>query len=374
MSAGEHLRVRPVLVASALAIVLALGGCASAEVSSDAFCDALESHRVSYQDQIAASRAWNVFPEPDETVELSSVQAMWKELAEIAPADVKEDLESIVKTWDSQTVETLDEALFSSIAEGTKSRGYLTRIDAYVKDNCAGDYTVELSQYRPDAEEPTAAPVEVEAPQDGISYSVVASLTHAAGYTATLDVSITAPAGWVGDITQAPPGFSDYHLDSETRIVVKNTTEGRDTPAGIQVDLLALYPIDTGLCVDSGVRQVDGFTSQRKEIGVITSPSGGTWCAIEIFSAADSGQGVPVAGELRIGSYSTGQSTSAAELLGLAEGDAASVALNSPSAIAAALHEEASFAPADGCLVGLQYPIGATKQYRVIDSTHVLCQ
>lgn len=74
------------------------------------------------------------------------------------------------------------------------------------------------------------------------------SITHAEGYTAEVvvtELTITA----VADVSNAPPGFADITLGTDGLVTILNTTEGRNLPTGMNMDIMFPLPLDSPTCV-----------------------------------------------------------------------------------------------------------------------------
>lgn len=133
----------------ALLLVLPLAACGDGR-SPEAFCSTMETHKERYL--AATDVALGNVERGDELgllaggaqmiTAIGDLQVMWKDLAEVAPDDIRTDVEVIRDT----TQEQLDAAkggdplamLSSGLVTGFTSAGSYQRVDAFVREHCDG--------------------------------------------------------------------------------------------------------------------------------------------------------------------------------------------------------------------------------------------
>jgi len=144
----------PTVIAFALTVVLipgTLSGCGT-ERSAKAYCDVMQKHKERYlqamadaTSQVKKGDAAGVVGGLAETVSaLGDIQRMWDELAQVAPDEIRPDVESVrdtsAKQLDNaeQSVKDPVGALGSALVNALVNSGPIRRVDAYTRANCTG--------------------------------------------------------------------------------------------------------------------------------------------------------------------------------------------------------------------------------------------
>jgi hypothetical protein len=147
-------RRTPTVIAFSLALALlpaTLSGCGS-ERSAKAYCDTMQQHKDRYlqamagaQKQVEKGDAAGVVGGLAETVSaLGDIQRMWDDLAQVAPDEIRPDVESVrdtsAKQLDNaeQSVKDPVGALGSALVNALVNSGPIRRVDAYTRANCTG--------------------------------------------------------------------------------------------------------------------------------------------------------------------------------------------------------------------------------------------
>ncbi|WP_208545134.1 hypothetical protein [Rathayibacter sp. VKM Ac-2760] len=121
--------------------ILLIGGltaCAP-QRSAEAFCSTMQKHKDRYLEATSAAQEQGAILGLLGTASaVGDLSNMWKELAEVAPDEIRTDAETVRDAWAEQQenagaldwVASLSTALFSSAS--------MSRVDAYVRENCDG--------------------------------------------------------------------------------------------------------------------------------------------------------------------------------------------------------------------------------------------
>ena len=127
------------------------------------------------------------------------------------------------------------------------------------------------------APSPTPTATATQAPSSPFTISGTMPLKDTKGYSAEISYTAQSPNGFVGDITQAAPGFTDFVITTKANAVITNTTPGRSAPMNVLAQFEAVYSIDSGLCSNKypAANVIVGLSPN-----VAISPSGGEYCVI----------------------------------------------------------------------------------------------
>ena len=139
-------RTKGLLVTLAVTGMLMAGltGCAPAR-SVSAFCSTMEEHKAAYLGQMEAAQGAGVSGLITAVSAVGDLKLMWKELADVAPSDIQGDVEAVSEAWQKQEDNAGAGDWMSAIATALFNSGSMSRVDAYVRENCDGDYGVEAS-------------------------------------------------------------------------------------------------------------------------------------------------------------------------------------------------------------------------------------
>lgn len=148
--------------------VLVLSGCA-VKGSMEQYCETLASHRESYLQAMGAAT------DPSSAADvlggvsaIGDLKSMWREMAEVAPEEIRSDTESVRDAWskveDSAARGDWGAALFA----GLLNAGAMERVDAYVRQHCdVASPTPSVQEEQP----PTATAT--ESPSDDTALAIV---------------------------------------------------------------------------------------------------------------------------------------------------------------------------------------------------------
>ncbi len=124
-----------ILLAGLAALLLAVVGCAPLR-SVEAYCDTMAKHRASYLGQMDLGGEVGLEDVLGAASAIGDLKVMWTELAEVAPEAIRVDSESVRDAWIAQEEAALKGDLFGAFGTGLLSAGAMTRVDAFVRDNC----------------------------------------------------------------------------------------------------------------------------------------------------------------------------------------------------------------------------------------------
>lgn len=140
---------RTTLIVALLAAAL-VAGCGDAR-TPEAFCSTMETHQDRYLEATNAALgevqrgdgAGLLAGSAQMVSALGDLQVMWKDLAEVAPDDVRSDVE-IIRDATAQQLEAAQAGgdalsmLSSGLLSGLTNAGSYQRVDAYVREHCDG--------------------------------------------------------------------------------------------------------------------------------------------------------------------------------------------------------------------------------------------
>lgn len=135
-----------VTMTSLVALTAGLAGCGSSR-SVEAFCETHNNHKAQY---LAAFDAANSAMAGGDFLAglmgagtaVGDLNTMWKDLAKVAPDDIRTDVEIVADGWAKQSesaAEAADnplKALASSLAGSFTLAGPMSRVDEYVRTHC----------------------------------------------------------------------------------------------------------------------------------------------------------------------------------------------------------------------------------------------
>lgn len=135
------------MVASVAVLVASLVGACAEDRSVEAFCETFDLHKERYlsagNEAARQAEGGNVIGGAAGIISaLGDLQIMWDELADVAPEDIRADVEAIRDANQEQmdslsdTVDNPLGAIASGIVGGLLSSGSYSRVDAYIRDNC----------------------------------------------------------------------------------------------------------------------------------------------------------------------------------------------------------------------------------------------
>lgn len=144
----------PTVIAFSLALTLVpatLSGCGT-DRSAKAFCDTMQKHKDRYLQamgdatkQVQKGDTAGVVGGLAETVSaLGDIQRMWEDLANVAPDEIRPDVESVrdtsAKQLDNaeQSIKDPVGAMGSALVNALINSGPIRRVDAYTRQNCTG--------------------------------------------------------------------------------------------------------------------------------------------------------------------------------------------------------------------------------------------
>jgi len=230
---------RTTLVAGIVVVGLlaSLAGCSSSR-SVEAACDvAVEYKTVLLESMSAASVSGGLKDLLGAGESTNDLRTMWATLAEVAPAEIQTDAETMRDAWQEQ-----EDAGAGSLVAALRATAPMTRVWGYVKMNCEGDFSFASSSGVAQTED-AATPTPTATPTGVGSFDV----TTADGYTAHVNMGstkVTASAS----ITAAPPGFADISISATSIGELTNTTPGRELPSTPIVDIVVALPADSVFC------------------------------------------------------------------------------------------------------------------------------
>lgn len=149
----KHVRY-PTVIAFSVTLALIpgmLSGCGTGR-STQAYCDTMQKHKERYVQAMAdatkqmqkGDTAGVVGGLAESISALGDIQRMWDELAQVAPEDIRPDVESVrdasAKQLDGAVQAAKDpvSALGSALVSALINSGPMRRVDAYTRKNCTG--------------------------------------------------------------------------------------------------------------------------------------------------------------------------------------------------------------------------------------------
>lgn len=124
-----------IVTMAVVSCVSTLTGCSTGR-SVEAFCNTMEKHKRAYLEQMGKAQGAGLDGLLKTAGAIGDIKIMWKELAKVAPEDIRADVESVSETWQKQEDRAASGDWFGSIATGLLGSGSLSRVDSYVRENC----------------------------------------------------------------------------------------------------------------------------------------------------------------------------------------------------------------------------------------------
>ncbi|WP_409048286.1 hypothetical protein AB2L57_05840 [Microbacterium sp. HA-8] len=188
-------------VIAAVALVSTAAGCLTACSGStrsvEAFCSTMEEHKQAYLGQMEAAQGAGIDGLLTAISAVGDLKLMWKELAEVAPSDIQTDVEAVSEAWQKQEDNAGAGNWMASITTALLNSGSMSRVDAYVRENCDGDYTVDTA---------TGADTDVAEEPEPEDYLATITVSTAGGLIADWDEYAIGPHSVIyaaGDNKQA---------------------------------------------------------------------------------------------------------------------------------------------------------------------------
>lgn len=247
------MRLTALTVAVAASAVM-LTGC-SAGRSIEAFCNTMEEHKEAYLEQMDAAQGAGLGGLLTAVSAVGDLKTMWKELAEVAPEDIRSDVESVSETWQKQEDNAASGDWLASIATGLLNSGSMSRVDSYVRENCDGDYTVDVQAGESEESEPE--PVVTPEPEPVLLTDQWADRN---GYTYTFELQ-TATGTASKDVANATPGNANVTWNYSFAGTITNTTPERNAPAPRTLVIEPAWPGDSAICSIGGMAIDSAFSS-----------------------------------------------------------------------------------------------------------------
>jgi len=132
-------------VALVSAAAACLTACSGSTRSVEAFCSTMEEHKQAYLGQMEAAQGAGIDGLLTAISAVGDLKLMWKELAEVAPSDIQTDVEAVSEAWQKQEDNAGAGDWMASITTALLNSGSMSRVDTYVRENCDGDYTVDVA-------------------------------------------------------------------------------------------------------------------------------------------------------------------------------------------------------------------------------------
>lgn len=259
--------------AAATALITAavmLTGCGGQTRSVEAFCSTMDKHKERYLEQMTAAQGGDLLGGMVTAVAaVGDLKLMWRELADVAPADIQMDAEVVRDAWERQEENAAGMDWAAALATGLLNSGSMSRVDEYVRVNCDGDYTVDTTGTDGDGEEPVE-PAEPE-PAPAILED---AWTDDDGYTYAFELSTFTPTTEV-DIANARPGEANVTWAYALTGTLTNTTPERNAPRA-KVLVEAIWPAGSVICSLDSSNVVDAWSSN-------TPGQGEQFCSLSNF-------------------------------------------------------------------------------------------
>lgn len=279
-------------LATAVAVLTACGG---SERSVEAFCSTMDTHKQRYLEQMSVAQSGGIGGIFTAVSAVGDLKLMWRELAEVAPADIQADAEAVRDAWEKQEDNAAEMDWAAALATGLLNSGSMSRVDQYVRANCDGDYTVEQAtsdelvteqEETPSEQEPVPTP-------EPVLPILTDEWPDRNGYTYTFALE-SATGEATKDVANAKPGEANISWSYALKATIGNTTPERNAP---QVGVLVqpMWPAGSALCSAGSMGISYGFSSN--------SVDEDAWCtlssmpvALATGSAISMGSSVPVQG------------------------------------------------------------------------------
>ena len=113
---------------------MVLAACSGTTRSVDSFCSVLDEHKTQYLEQMDAASGQGLAGIATAIGAIGDLKLMWKDLAEVAPADIQTDVEAVRDAWAKQEDDAGDWQKVLTTA--LLNSGSMSRVDAYIRENC----------------------------------------------------------------------------------------------------------------------------------------------------------------------------------------------------------------------------------------------
>ncbi|MBT8162582.1 MULTISPECIES: hypothetical protein [Arthrobacter] len=130
-------KIRGLAAAGIVVGLVMTTGCSSPR-SVQAYCAAMEKHKSLYLS------AMNVDPNSKNPLDgllnaasaIGDLKSMWKDMADVAPEEIRSDTESVRDAWAKQEDAAVSGDWKAVIGGAIVNAGPMSRVDAYVKQHC----------------------------------------------------------------------------------------------------------------------------------------------------------------------------------------------------------------------------------------------
>lgn len=120
-----------------LAAALVASGCQNGR-SVAAFCSTMDKYKSRYLAQMDSAQKSDAFTGSLGAIAaIGDLNTMWRELADVAPEEIKADTEAVRDSWEKSSGQAIGGQLLSGIAASMMSANSLARIDDFDKKNCS---------------------------------------------------------------------------------------------------------------------------------------------------------------------------------------------------------------------------------------------
>lgn len=247
------LRLRAVKVSSVIAAgcLLAVSGCDVSESTDNGgsqgddvapFCSTVGEHKTQFEQAAAASTSTN---ELANLVTFASaigdIQAMWADLVDVAPADIKSDVQEVHDAWATAEDKAVERDVLGALTNAVLNSGSVSRVNSYIAENCGTEYA-PLGGGRSTTTSTAASSAAVLDQEftddDGYRYRVV--INGPATYDSTVDV------------VNSKPGSAAFGFTLQTTGTIYNETSGRNAPFPEGMVAAALWSEGSQACSTLG--------------------------------------------------------------------------------------------------------------------------
>lgn len=104
--------------------------------SVEAFCSTMDKHKQRYLAQMDAANAGTLDGLLGAAGAVGDLKLMWKELADVAPSDIRTDAEAVYDTWKQQEEHATSGNWLGLVSHAVLNTGSLGRVDEYVRQHC----------------------------------------------------------------------------------------------------------------------------------------------------------------------------------------------------------------------------------------------
>lgn len=230
---------KAVLASAAVASLgLALVGCSSGGGdTAKAFCDEVSNYKDTYVMQLTAAQYDDHLIDSGDGA-LSDLRGMWAAWLEVAPDELRSDVEDVKNSWDyyedGLTVEEV-----TNVAGAISDDSTMVNVARYIRETCSSSYAAATDDTRAE-EEPDAEPAEAAGPL------LTDTWTDDDGYSYEFSV-LTAEGTASKDVANAKPGEANLTWSYTITGEVTNTTPERNAPMpSLRVE--PVWPASSPVC------------------------------------------------------------------------------------------------------------------------------